>query len=320
MSTSTTFDLAGIVKALVAATEWVHGNLRGWQPVPQPDKTDRQLELLRRLEAISVDLARIPELKAWAAMSADELNAILKREGFEIQLTRWPIDGRNFGVVAILDVTVEWIEAGDGTKQIRHRTAGGQHDHATPAYPAFELSAYQNRLELLAVSGSDQPLIRIPTKSGDVVCIHVTPDAGLDTFGLYDAVTRISAAAKPDPDTYGEVLDVTIPKVKLRQQVDISWMEGMHIGRTTPQGDPDHFDLQEAKQEVRFVMNERGARAKTATAMAARSLSVGNPLLHVRIDNDFLLWIERPGVATPVFVGYFAKDDSWSDPGSLDNV
>ncbi len=248
MSTSKTFDLAGIVKALIAATDWVHGDLRGWQPVPQADKTDRQLELLRRLEAISFDLPRIPELKAWAAMSADEINAILKREGFEIKLLPWPIDGRNFGVVAILDVTVEWIEAGDGAKEIRRRTADGQYDHTTPAYPAFELSAHQNRLECLTVSGSDQPLVRIPTKSGDVVCIHVTPDAGLDTFGLYDAVARISAAARPDPDTYAKVLDVTIPKVKLRQQVDISWMEGMHIGRTDPQGDPDHFDLQRVLQ------------------------------------------------------------------------
>jgi serine protease inhibitor len=76
--------------------------------------------------------------------------------------------------------------------------------------------------------------------------------------------------------------------------------------------------VQEAKQEVRFGMNEEGARAKTATALAVRAAA--SALEHIVVDDDFLLWIERPGVAVPLFAGYLVKHDAWRDPGSLANV
>lgn len=326
MSSSQTFDLAGIVKAMVAATEFVGGDLESWQPALEPDTMIRQERLLGRLRAINFDLTRIPELRAWASMTPSEINEVLRREGFEIQVD-WQPDGRTFGVVSILDVAVQWLEEGDGDSEIRvyPRRPDGSRDYRAPEiYPAFELAARANRIEFLEVPGSDQPLVRIPTRSGDVVCIHVMPqpDLGLAGFRLYGTAARLSGQATPEPDKYGKVKDVTIPKVKLRQEVDISWMQGLTFSGRDSEGNPDLFGVEAAKQEVRFVMNEEGARAKTATALVARSLSVtvGGQIEHIRVDNDFLFWIERPGVAVPVFVAYLAKEDAWKDPGSLDNV
>jgi hypothetical protein len=306
---SEVFDLAGIVKALSEA-ESFSGGAAAWRANPAHSEVGRkQRELLRRLDAVRAELARIPELKAWASLVAAELNDILAQEGFGIRLDGWPQDGQNFGVVAILDVTVHWIEKGAGDRQISivpHANGGGPGSRPRQ-YPAFLLNVHGNDIALFEAPGGGAPLIRIPTRSGDVVWIHQSPRAPR-SFDLYDEAARLQEGRK-SAAAFGRVMDVTLPKIQLRREVDISWLDGMSAAKLI---------VQEAKQEIRFAMNEEGARAKTATAMGIRS--AGTVSEHIVVDDDFLLWIERPGVAVPLFAGYLAKHDAWRDPGSLANV
>lgn len=303
---SNVFDLPGVVKALVEATCFLQADLSKWQLASggSTETTEKQQQLLERLQAVNFDLAKIPEMKGWASTSANELNKILAREGFDIRLEPWPTDPNMFGVVAILDITVEWQQTGEKTT-IHTKWEDGQ---SQSQFEGFELAAYPNGIQCLSIPGTDRPVVKITTKSGDVVCLHVT---GLEPnlYGLYDLVQDLQAQAKPD-DIYRRVKTVQIPMVKLRQQVDISWLQGMSL---------KNFYITQAMQEVRFVMNEHGARAKTATAMAMGCLSLDLGITNVVINDDFLFWIERPGVVTPVFVGYFTKAD-WKNPGSLENI
>jgi len=296
-----------VVKALVDATGFLQADLAKWQVVSDGSTatTEKQQQLLNRLQAVSFDLAKIPEMKGWASHDANELNKILVENGFDIRLTPWPNDPYTFGVVAILDITVEWQQSG---KKIDIYTKW-EDKQSQQKFPGFKLDADANDIQCLSVPGTDRPVVKIYTKSGDVVCLHVT---GLEPnlYGLYDLVQDLQTQAKPN-DIYDGLKTVTIPMIKLRQQVDISWLQGLNL--------KDYY-IAQAMQEVRFVMNEHGAHAKTATAVSMRNFcALPGGITNVVIDDDFLFWIERPGVATPVFVGYFTKAD-WKDPGSLDNI
>jgi predicted HTH domain antitoxin len=188
--TSEVFDLPGVVKALSEAAAF-SGGAAAWLASPA-HAGHQQRDLLHRLEAVRVELARIPELKAWASLVAAELNAILEREGFGIWLDGWPQDGQNFGVVAILDVTVHWIEKGEGNRQIhiaprrqrrRSRLAPEVLSGLPPRRP-------RQRHRPLRGARRRRALIRIPTRSGDIVWVHQTPRAPR-FFDLYDEAARL---------------------------------------------------------------------------------------------------------------------------------
>jgi hypothetical protein len=325
---SAVFDLMGIGKAMTEAASFIKAEVANWRPDPRAcgDTLELQRDLTDRVGALYPELAKIPELKAWARMKAEELNEILKSEGFEIQLDPWPHNNDHFGVVSILDVTVKWLVEGNGKAKVylpaHSRTRGVD---ARQSYPAFTLDRKDNQIEFFEPSTAEKPLIKIPTQSGDVVWIQQEPMVrSPKPFELYDVAEKLQGfkeGPKADRvrDKYARTKDVTIPKVKLRKQVDIGWMKGMRIFGELGSKARDPFVIEQALQEVRFVMNEKGARAKTATAMGiARSISlIENE--HVVVDGEFLFWIERPGISTPLFVGNFTPDD-WQDPGSLDNV
>jgi hypothetical protein len=104
---------------------------------------------------------------------------------------------------------------------------------------------------------------------------------------------------------------VVVPKVHFTKEVDIDWLVGIESGV-----DPDIIEVLAAKQEVRFGMNEIGARAKEASALAMIGRSITQEVSTYVVDEPFLLWIERPGVDVPLFQAWF-NEVSWEDPGDL---
>lgn len=260
-----------------------------------------QEDLLGRLPQLLQDLDRIPELRAWARRTAEEINALLKGNGFDIRLDHWPDDGESFGVVSFLDLTVKWPQAGESAEIYAVREGRLQ------TYPGFLLA--QGVVDYLEVGG-DKPLLRIPARSGDSVYLHQTLGTP-SGFELYDRVATLRES-RVSTRRFAHVGSTTIPQVKLHRQADISWVECMAI--------PDPLLLiVQALQEVRFGMNEIGARAKTATALA---MSRGGPPSVTEpyvVDSPFLIWIERPEVATPLFVAYVTEED-WKEPGSLASI
>jgi len=104
-----------------------------------------------------------------------------------------------------------------------------------------------------------------------------------------------------------------LPMVQFRQQPDISWMRGLQLD--TGRG-PNWFVVQ-AKQEVRFGMNQFGARAKEATAVGMVRMAVSGFSPPYVVNRPFLIVIGRPGkVEVPLFGAYLTPHD-WKDPGNL---
>lgn len=297
---SQVLDLIGLAKALQQATAYVGAAPDSWREAGGPSRA-MQGELLARLPQMIRDIERIPELRAWARRTAEEINAILEKEGFEIRLRPWADDGRYFGVASILDLTVEWSEKGTRTEMNVVREGRPQ------TYPGFLLADGIDYLDV----GEPKPLLRIPTRTGDRVYFYQTPDEP-SGFELYDQVTALIASRHPS-QRFAHFGSTTIPQVKIRREVDIAWIIDLAV--------PEHeLQITQAKQEVRFGLNEIGARAKTATALGLRSKSFSpHPPEPYVIDSPFLIWIERPEIATPLFVAYVTEED-WKEPGSLADI
>ncbi len=297
---SNVLDLAGLAKALYQATTHVGAAPDAWRADSGASRA-MQEELLGRLPQLLRDIEKIPELRAWARRTAQEINAILKGEGFEIQLEPWPDADGSFGVVSFLDVTVEWPQPGERTEITVAREGQPRN------YPAFLLA--KGVVDYLDV-GEAKPLLGIPARSDDRVYLHQTLDAP-SGLGLYDRVAALRKG-RTSSGRFAHFGAATIPQVKLCQQADISWVKSMRIPHPL-------LLIVQALQEVRFGMNEIGARAKTATAL---EMSRGGPPPTTEpyiVDGPFLIWIERPELSTPLFVAYVTEED-WKELGSLADI
>jgi len=98
----------------------------------------------------------------------------------------------------------------------------------------------------------------------------------------------------------------SFPMIDLDEKPDIDWILGMHISQ-------DYY-IEQAKQQTKFRMNEKGARVQSAVGMTFLCKSAG-PAPHI-IDRPFLLWIKRDGLDFPLFAGLFAED-CWKEPDEL---
>ena len=297
---SEALDLLGIAKALAEATRHLGAPWDSWQAAEGAAR-DSQLELLRRLCALERDAERIPEIRAWVRRTAEEINEILAAEGFNIRLSPWPDDG-SFGVLSIFELLVEWLDVGD---KVSVKAREGER-----SFPGFRLDCDRHGPEFYD-AGFAEPVVVLPTRSEDRVCLHVTTEAAKG-FALYERVAELKK---------GRVRrihfdDVSIPQVKLRLEPDISWLQDLALPEAIA---PPGFSIGQARQEVRFGMNERGAKAKTANLMAALAMGIPSPPKHYIVDAPFLLWIERPKIETPLFVAYVTEDD-WQAVESLDQI
>ncbi|MDO8599294.1 MAG: serpin family protein [bacterium] len=132
-------------------------------------------------------------------------------------------------------------------------------------------------------------------------------------FALPGVATALPSLSDSELDVHDEYDGVTFPMVSYDQQVDISWLRGLH----TTGDDELPAIIVQALQQTRFRMNDVGARAESAVAFGmTRSMSMERPKPELIINEPFLCWIRRPNCRLPLFVGYF-DTDSWKDPGSL---
>jgi hypothetical protein len=94
--------------------------------------------------------------------------------------------------------------------------------------------------------------------------------------------------------------------VKLDVQPDISWMTGLSYGA---------WVVTQALQQVRFGMNEHGARVVVDTAVGATRGGAHLPHYYT-LDGAFRIVIVRQEMENPIFVGHVTEED-WKDPGDL---
>jgi len=230
------------------------------------------------------------ELRYLCSRSADEINTFLREAGYTIALR--PLDPKSFGVASIMDIAVSWLEAGTP------RSLVCEHGN----FPAVHL---KGGVQTFDADGYEVAVVQ--TSNGDRVCM-TRYDVRIDGLAVIERVKSLRQACVRQTEHDG----VHFPMVEADREEDISWLLNME---TTDQRGQRVF-ISQALQQTRFRMNEIGARAQSAAAIAVtRSMRLGPEPL--RIDGPMLLWIERDGMPLPLFVGHFAPD-SWKRPESLD--
>lgn len=298
---SRTMVVAPIVAALVKS-EKILGANRMWRAM-----SPEQERFLQEYFSQRTELARFSdqELRSWTSFAASQLNAILKQEGFDIQLQDFLPD--EFGVVSTLDVLVEWLVEG----QESTLSSNGVKYHAVHMESRAEVDGiYTSSLfEAYHSSVHTSPVALVSTKSGDKVYMTV---AGAPPYDDFDVINRVNAIRTTLERAHTHYDWLEFPMVDLDQKVDISWLRGMRT--LSDKGDPAL--ISQALQQTKFKMNERGAHVKSAVAIGIRvtSLKRNLPLI---IDQPFFLWIERQGVSTPILCAYLTQEN-WKNPGSLD--
>jgi hypothetical protein len=287
---TTAFSGTTMAAALTAAEVWLgRANWRG--------ETPDQQHLLAILPAFQRAVAGSygKWVHGYARPTAAEINAILKQEGFSIQLEDWPPVPGAFGTVGISDVTVAWREAGE-------RTVVFTDDDEQ--YPGFKLDADANGQVVQLEGFGDNLVVELTTKEDLRVRVVMQPDPG-DWRQLTNAAQKLrQAQVVPDSNQYMD--SIVLPMVHMDVQPDISWVVGMSNGASL---------LSQAMQQCKFAMNQHGARAKEATALAfVESMS---PTFFV--DRPFLIVIDDPGAEVPVFQAHITEE-CWKDPGNLSDL
>jgi TonB family protein len=278
------FDLNGVSKALqVGAT------LTGGSQLLAREGSARQQKLLPRLPDSQADLSRVPELQGFAARTAGPLNQALARAGFGIRVSPWVDDGKHLGVVALLKVAVRWRAVGE----IRE-VNGKQPFTVARGKPAFRLTNLAHGVRFGTFAAAREPVVIVPTVSGDKLYLLRTDDVPADPLALLDLAAAI-ARTRPSPRDW-HYDGVYIPMVNADRQVDLSWMNGIRVGS---------WEISQSLQEVRFQMDQFGATVESGTVFTGPT---GPPPTYYRLDGPFMAVIARAGVRTPIFAGYIGLD------------
>lgn len=283
-----------IVTALVKAEEII-GSGRPWRVANRM----QERFLTEFFEPCRRESGSIAEIESIAAFTAEEINRFLREHGFQIKLKPFREDGpwKEFVVASVLDLLVSWLEPGT-TTTLRGRD---EREYAAAHLRKTMSSFYQ-------VARHEHPIAQLKTKGNDLVYLTKL-DSGLEGFELFDYARQLAGALKPIYDYDG----VIFPMVDLKQEVDVSWLIDLHTINTEGR----EVKITQALQETHLAMNEQGARAKSAfaggIAVAAAYIPPRPDLL---IDEPFLIWFQRPGLAQPLFVGRITQED-WRNPGKL---
>ena len=302
---TSTLTMLPVLGCLKAAEDFLNGEA-GWEKSGRVIDWTTSNNTQREFMALFWDHMPVVDqlgenLKRKADRDYEVINKWLKDNKFDIQLTV-PADNNTsnvFAVASILDVLVEWLELGEKTS-LRSVITGNSFD-------AVELKRAQGVVGFLDEAIHPHNVVRLTTKSGDFVFMTCIDSLPKNTFAIADKIRSLEEVFKM-PD---QVDGVVFPMVDYNSQVDISWICGMTTGKSL-----DDFKIEQALQQTKFRMNERGARAQSAVAMGFRCRSVA-PVRHtVYMDRPFLLWIERQGIKVPLFAGVFAED-VWKEPKEL---
>jgi hypothetical protein len=147
------------------------------------------------------------------------------------------------------------------------------------------------------------PIVSVATKSGDTVFMTIVVKVPNESpFGVISLVEHWAKNLQPDFSWNG----LQFPMVDLDQEVNINWALRM---ASDPDQTVDTYIVEQAIQQTKFTLSEKGAHLKSATAFAMAPLGLPTRSLpdHI-IDKPFLIWITRDSLKKPLFVGYIGQD------------
>lgn len=318
---SVAFDVTALTKALNEAVGFItdlvfaESGLKPIEPMKWVAHNGMQNMLVRKYQAVSADLKNLPELQAWAKKTAEELNKILEEHHFSIRLDPWQESRDRFGVVAIYDITIEWLVTGQTDIPNTH----DKYWLPVSNKPAFRLAADDAQLQFFRIDGN--VVLKIPGKvKGDFLCLTIA-DRPLEDFELLGKAERLRARmarAVQIDDFAGAVLPNIVFDTGT-EGIDISWL----VGLETTDAFGGSWEVIQAKMQAKFAMGPKGARARVAVAIGMRFLSIvmEPPKRDYIADHDLVIWMERDGVSSePFFVTYVPKDEFADHTVGLDEI
>ena len=295
-------SLTAVVYPIISATkasEKILGPNRQWLPSEKKDVKEKQRLFIKKLfEPCREEVDKIPEIVSIASWDANEINKFTKERGFNLELK--PFEPNQFGTASVLDLLVEWIEVGF-VREIK--------TDDSMVFPAVLIDEYN--VDFYYSKGHKNPIACLKTKTGDLVYMTMFDKRPVPSD--FDLITTAKKLSSRERSCENEWKSLFFPMVDLNQHVDVSWLVGLNT--TDEMGKPDI--IVKALQQTKLRMNEVGARAQSAvveTHVKLGGLSLHKPD-HI-IKRPFLVWIERPGLTNPLFVGFIARRD-WKNPGDI---
>lgn len=240
---------------------------------------------------------KVDEIEIEVADEAEKINTFLEIKGFSIKLQPFPPN--TFGFASVLDLIVEWLNIGEKVKIDAKN--GSIYDGVRikkDGVSFFESTVYGYR-HIIAC---------LRTISGDMVFITVPKESyeGLDLIEMADDISKNMEMLS------GKYEGVRFPMVDLNITNDITWLKGMSTVnvRDIP------AEITQAVQQIKFKMNEKGARFQSGTAIAVTLKAAMMPKEDLIIREPFLLWVERRKLEKPLMAA-FITEESWNNPGEL---
>jgi hypothetical protein len=258
----------------------------------------QEVSLKKIKKTLGLEMFSKKELFGAASSDIDELNKLLKREGFDIQLDSNIPD--TFGTVGILKIFIEWIKKAKESVIIDKTTQ--------KEYPAVMMEVNEGECKVYEDNSQENFVIKITTKSGDIVRMSPAKRAPSDAFELVKNIEDLSSNVKQmnlvtsrnyDSFVYFPMVDINISK-------KLEWLIKMKLCKD--------IEIAQALQQTKFKMDTEGASVESAVALLLRECCVSHQLeKNFIIDKPFYLWIERPGVKDTIFCAYITQKN-WNSP------
>jgi len=277
------------------------------------------------------ELFTAEELATIATSDVRELDQFFRERGFSIPLpSRLP---GGLGLGAVLDILAKWAVPG------RPIEPGN-----VCAYPQVYMKVDEKGFAVLPGSGiferkpegnaSDvnyNPIVAIFSIGGDVVLLGMveqppSPDklveAGValanhfslfERGGISDKAMRGMIWPDGGPGFAPGKGSLYFPMVDMEVERQFPEIRGMVLSSGSIR-----MPVEYAVQVNRLRMNEKGARAQSASAMTFRAAAMGRAV-NIYIDQGFLFTIYRPGTIQPVFTAWVDPKD-WKKPTSIETL
>lgn len=243
------------------------------------------------------------ELTSIISPDVEEVNQFLKTKGFDIQLVPFNNQApKNRAIASVLDILLKWKVKGTESTI----TADSQ------AYPAIFMPTNEScRVQTY----KSNKVASIKAENGDTVHLMQAPTDKplLKDFALVEYLRNINEHNLEDANDYEDVL---FPMVDINEKVNLDWL--LHL--EFPVSYDEVYEISQALQQTKFQMNEEGAAAQSAVAIAVtiKTFIDSIPRKHLIIDKPFYVWIVREGVDIPLFAAY-VDTENWKKPTKLGN-
>lgn len=242
------------------------------------------------------------ELTSIISPNVSEVNQFLKNKGFDIQLKPFENDDPgNCAIASILDILLKWKVKGNKS----FLTVNQQEYPAVfmPTNESCKVRGYNNQ-EVAIIEGENNDRVYIMKAPQDQPL--------LNDFELIEYIKNIK---DQNLKWVGDYADMLFPMVDINERVSLDWLIDLRF----PIDEDTVYRISQALQQTKFQMNEEGAAAQSAVAVAVTrvtSINIPKPRKHLIIDKPFYVWIMRKGVDIPLFAAY-VDEGNWKMPAKL---